>query len=115
VINRVFVIVLLLVICNCSCEEKINGSKDAGVDTGIVCGNGYYPSFDYQCKGNTGCKEINSGLCTCRCVMCEDERCVSMSCGDEKCRLDGGVDVEVGDLGIGDFETLFLRGVSYEQ
>ena len=47
--------------------------------------------------------------------MCEDERCVSMSCGDEKCRLDGGVDVEFGDLGIGDFETLFLRSVSYEQ
>jgi hypothetical protein len=47
--------------------------------------------------------------------MCENERCVSMSLGDEKCKLDGGVDVEVGDLGIGGFETLFLRGVSYEQ
>jgi hypothetical protein len=67
--------------------------------------------FDYQCRGNVGCREINSGLCTCRCVMCEDERCVGMSCGGSGCEGDGGVD----DFGIGDFETLFLRGVSYEQ
>jgi len=101
---KVISFLLILLIYSCSCGSGANGSKDVGIDTGILCGNGYYPSFDYQCKGNTGCREINSGLCTCRCVMCENERCVSMSCGDEKCRLDGGVDVDIGDLGIGGFE-----------
>jgi hypothetical protein len=93
------ILILFLILSGCSCGSGVDNSKDAGVDTGILCGNGYYPSFDYQCKGNIGCREINKGLCSCRCVMCEDERCVGMSCGGRGCEGDGGV----GDWGIGDF------------
>jgi hypothetical protein len=94
------ILILFLILSGCSCGSGVDNSKDGGVDTGILCGNGYYPSFDYQCKGNTGCREINKGLCICRCVMCEDERCVGMSCGGIGCEGDGGV----GDFGIEDFE-----------
>ena len=93
------ILFLFLILSGCSCGSGVDNSKDAGVDTGILCGNGYYPSFDYQCKGNVGCREINKGLCSCRCVMCENERCVGMSCGGIGCEGDGGV----GDWGIGDF------------
>jgi hypothetical protein len=93
------ILILFLILSGCSCGSGVDNSKDSGVDTGILCGNGYYPSFDYQCKGNVGCREINKGLCSCRCVMCENERCVGMSCGGIGCEGDGGV----GDLGIGDF------------
>jgi hypothetical protein len=97
------ILILFLILSGCSCGSGVDNSKDTGVDAGIVCGNGYYPSFDYQCKGNVGCREINKGLCICRCVMCENERCVGMSCGGIGCEGDGGVDdFGIEDLGISD-------------
>jgi hypothetical protein len=81
--------------------------SDRGEAGGGACGDlgaqrsgQFPPGMHEECRGNVGCRQI-AYQCGCHCVLCEDERCLSVIC-DDTCmmRLDLGVDQRVPEQGI---------------
>ena len=43
---------------------------------------GPHPGFEYACVGTVGCVSLPMSFCSCACTLCENGRCVEVSCDD---------------------------------
>jgi len=113
------VFILFIVISGCSCIGSVNYSVDTGFETGFDRGGvnicegemGYFPSRDRECSGVVGCKRMEAPDCGCYCSLCNNGRCVGMSCGDRMCG-DGGYVEDTG--GSGDVRRVWDSGVDLD-